>query len=186
MDMAFRVACSNRLGIIILEDMDSLTKETQVTRAALLSQLDGLEPKEGLLVLATTNNPEDIDPALAQRPSRFDRVWRFDLPDLALRRRYLNWALTGIGPETVAEIAEKTSGWSFAYLNELRTTAAILSVGKDQVALNEEVLLNAYDLLASQFRSGKKNHTMSNGNGAVGFTPAVSLRPAPGLSLNEI
>jgi len=86
----FDMASCKAPSLIVLEDIDSLANETQITRAGLLSELDGLSANEGVLVLASTNHPEDIDSALCHRPSRFDRVWHFKLPDSDLRRMYVN------------------------------------------------------------------------------------------------
>jgi len=111
-----------------LEDLDSLTRESRITRSALLQELDGLTSKEGMLIIGTTTNPDEIDPALTHRPSRFDRVWHFPIPSTQLRLEYLTGELNGLSPDVVQEITRLTAGWSFAYLKELRTTASILAM----------------------------------------------------------
>lgn len=57
--------------VVILEDLDSLINNNN--RSFFLNQLDGLESNDGLLVIGTTNHLNNIDPALRNRPSRFDR-----------------------------------------------------------------------------------------------------------------
>ena len=57
--------------VLVLEDLDSLINNNN--RSFFLNQLDGLESNDGLLVIGTTNHLENIDPALRNRPSRFDR-----------------------------------------------------------------------------------------------------------------
>ena len=138
-------------GLVVLEDMDSLTTESSITRTGLLAQLDGISPKEGVLVIGTTNNPEEIDPALAQRPSRFDRVWTFGLPNSALRQSYLTYAFpkTKLG---IYKLAEDTDGWSFAYLNELRVTAALTSIKRGDTEINDDDIKKALTLLLAQFK----------------------------------
>lgn len=158
-------------SLIILEDLDSLTGQSKVSRATLLGQLDGLSPKRGILVIGTTNHPEEIDPALVHRPSRFDRVWHFPLPDCPMRRQYLEWSL-GRDGEFVTSLAERTADWSFAYLNELRTTAAILAMERTPPAVTEQDTERAYELLAEQFQAGKKNHAVPTSNASVGFRTA--------------
>jgi hypothetical protein len=165
----FNYASERAPGLVILEDTDSLTRQSRVSRASLLAQLDGLVTAEGLLILGTTNNPGEIDPALVHRPSRFDRVWHFPLPDRGLRLSYLFWAFEGLSKELLVTLAERTPGWSFAYLNELRTTAAILSVSRKETAITDEALRRAFELLESQFRAGKKNHAVVEGESTVGF-----------------
>lgn len=165
----FSEATKKGPSVIVLEDLDSLTRESGITRAALLSLLDGLNPREGVLVLATTNNPEDLDPALARRPSRFDRVWRFGLPDTDLRQRYLDWAFPDVSQPVRERLASMTSGWSFAYLNELRVSAAIMALRSGRSEVGERDLLAAQDLMAVQFKAGKKGYEEKSEEGKVGF-----------------
>ena len=87
--------------IVVLEDLDTFTNETQLTRAGLLAQLDGIGRSDGVLVLGTTNHPEHVDSALLHRPSRFDRVWRFSLPDRELRHQYLVQAFPGADSQQI-------------------------------------------------------------------------------------
>jgi hypothetical protein len=158
--------------LILLEDMDSLTKESKLTRAGLLSKLDGLNSNKGILVIGTTNNPQDIDPALIHRPSRFDRVWHFNPPISKLRYDYLNWAITEDlkdRDQILEEITNKTKGWTFAYLNELRITASILAINRKKENIEKEDLLKALDQLVYQFKLGEKNHVFTDEEKMVGF-----------------
>ncbi|KIP02623.1 hypothetical protein PHLGIDRAFT_78882, partial [Phlebiopsis gigantea 11061_1 CR5-6] len=113
--------------ILILEDLDAMLLSE--ARPFFLNELDGLVR---ILTIATTNHPERIDDAILNRPSRFDVKYSFTLPDTALRETFANkWlakvnamsANTGVefaAPEaTASEVAEKTEGWSFAFLKEL-------------------------------------------------------------------
>jgi hypothetical protein len=168
----FQSAARCTPALIMLEDLDSLTQESRVSRANLLAQLDGLEPKSGLLVIGSTNHPGDVDPALVHRPSRFDRVWHFPLPNLPMRREYLAWAFDGLDDSTVDRLARNTGDWSFAYLNELRTTAAILAMERTPLAITSDLAERAHDLLAAQFDAGKKNHIAPPSDVGVGFRAA--------------
>jgi hypothetical protein len=170
--MAFSLAESQGPSILLLEDMDSLTHETMVSRSAFLALLDGLKANKGILILASSNNPDQIDPALLQRPSRFDRVWTFPVPDLFLRRRYLAHHFGSLPADMVESVAARTGDWSYAYLNELRTTAAILAVGQGAAGVTVDILDQSTTILASQFNSGKKNHVASSSENGVGFKVA--------------
>jgi hypothetical protein len=172
LDMAFKLAAREAPSMLVLEDLDSFTRETQVTRAAFLSHLDGIGSTDGILVLGTTNHPEDVDPALIHRPSRFDRVWHFGLPGGELRRRYLEQAFPDLGPGRIDGLGAETEGWSFAYLNELRTTAILLSLGSGSDAPGGDDIEKAHGLLATQFRAGRKNHVDTNQSSSVGFRVA--------------
>ena len=169
---AFKFATRDGAGIVILEEIDSIMKEGYLGRATILETLDGLNSQNGTLVLATTNNPEDVDPALAHRPSRFDRVWHFHSPDLQLRSRYLRDAFVELDVGIVNEIAAKTNGWSFAYLHELRTSALVLSVTQNGGKLTTDFVYRAFDLLQAQFKSGRKNHAVEQTDQGVGFKVA--------------
>lgn len=109
--------------ILIFEDLDALV--TPANRAYFLNQLDGFEKNVGLMVIGTTNHPERIDPAIVDRPSRFDRKYVFGLPGPVERLEYLqHWqrqlgAETGWRVEELGATVQETQGFSFAYLKEL-------------------------------------------------------------------
>ena len=64
---------------------------TDQNRSFFLNQLDGFAHNDGILTLATTNHPDRLDPAIVDRPSRFDRKYHFGLP--ALRARARTWRM---------------------------------------------------------------------------------------------
>jgi ATP-dependent 26S proteasome regulatory subunit len=167
--MLFKDAVLSAPSLVILEDLDSLMTTSRVSRANLLAQLDGLDAQAGPLVIATTNHPEQIDPALVHRPSRFDRVWHFILPDEKIRSGYLQHAFPQQTPEAIRLLARQTHGWSFAFLNELRTTASILALDRGRNSTAATEITEAFALLAPQFEAGKKNHVASEVQ-QLGFT----------------
>lgn len=109
--------------VLIFEDLDALV--TQDNRSFFLNQLDGFEKNVGMLVIATTNHPERIDPAILDRPSRFDRKYHFGLPAAEEREAYFLlwqqrlWTETNWSVESVTSLVDQTGGFSFAYLKEL-------------------------------------------------------------------
>lgn len=105
-------------AILVMEDLDTLVHEKN--RSVLLNELDGFARNDGILVLATANSPEKLDPALANRPSRFDLRLTFGAPSAALRRRYLAGHVVEWGSMTTqTELVAATRGFSFAHLQEL-------------------------------------------------------------------
>ena len=128
----FERARQLRPCVLVLEDLDALVNAQN--RSFFLNQLDGFEKNVGLVVLATTNHPERIDPAILDRPSRFDRTYHFDLPALEERITYLAlWekklaAKNGWSAALTASLAAKTEGFSFADLKELVVAALTHSV----------------------------------------------------------
>jgi ATP-dependent Zn protease len=115
--------------ILVLEDLDVLAKDE--LRSALLDELDGFAANTGIVALATTNHPEKLDAALLHRPSRFDRTYTFDLPDLAAREAFLRRWNASLQPalqlhdDAIPHFADQTEGFSFAYLKELVVSATM-------------------------------------------------------------
>ncbi|EED81272.1 predicted protein [Postia placenta Mad-698-R] len=128
----FRKAREMAPCVVVLEDLDSLINEGN--RAFFLNQLDGLAGNDGLLVLASTNHFERLDPALSNRPSRFDRKYPFENPDEEERGMYAKYWQDKLHdnkgvlfPDSlVAEIAATTDGFSFAYLKEVFVASLVL------------------------------------------------------------
>lgn len=122
----FERARQLRPCVLVLEDLDALIHAGN--RSFFLNQLDGFEQNVGLIVLATTNHPDRIDPALLDRPSRFDRKYHFELPAIAEREAYLRLWQARLGPKTkwtdklTMDLAARSDGFSFAYLKELVTS----------------------------------------------------------------
>jgi ATPase family associated with various cellular activities (AAA) len=123
--------------LVVLEDLDSLIKDEN--RAFLLNELDGFADNEGVVVIASTNHPEKLDPAILDRPSRFDRKYRFDLPALPERLAYIkhwNQALQiemRLTDSEAAAVAECADRFSFAYMKELFLSTMMEWIG-DQVS----------------------------------------------------
>jgi hypothetical protein len=149
--------------LVVLEDLDALIKDEN--RAFLLNELDGFADNEGVVVIASTNHPEKLDPAILDRPSRFDRKYRFDLPAPPERLAYVkhwNQALQiemRLTDSEAVAIAECTDRFSFAYLKELFLSAMMEWIG-DQVSDQapgsmSEALLERAALLREQLSGGQ-------------------------------
>jgi chaperone BCS1 len=89
----FERAAANTPALVILEDLDRAfptegkqTRERTVSFQTLLNCLDGVGTQDGVIVVATANDPTCLDPAILKRPGRFDRVVHFRNPDAELRR----------------------------------------------------------------------------------------------------
>lgn len=111
--------------LLIFEDLDSLV--TNDVRSYFLNEVDGLESNDGILMIGSTNHLDKLDPAIAKRPSRFDRKYHFKLPGEAERMLYCDFWKNKASrsklvhwPEGASEyIAKLTEGFSFAYMKEL-------------------------------------------------------------------
>jgi len=138
--------------IIFIDELDALGKmrgvgvlggndEKEQTLNQLLAELDGFDPREGVVLLAATNRPEVLDPALL-RAGRFDRQILIDRPDRRGREAILKVHLKKITVEPGldgARIAEITTGFTGADLANLVNEAAIVATrrGAEAVSLND-------------------------------------------------
>jgi cell division protease FtsH len=115
--------------------------EREQTLNQLLSELDGFNNNDGILILASTNRKDILDPALI-RPGRFDRIINIPLPDLTSRKQIINLYLKNkkTTPNIDVDlIAELTDGYSGAELKNLINEASILAVrqGLETIGINE-------------------------------------------------
>ncbi|MDI3281899.1 ATP-binding protein [Polyangium sp. 15x6] len=139
---------------LVLEDLDVLVRGTALS--ALLEDLDGLSGDTGILTLATSNHPEELDPALVDRPSRFDRVYRFEPPATSERRRYFERWNERLEPElrldaaVIADLVERTGDLSFAFLQELIVSAMVRWVAEPHRHPMPELLRSELDSLLAQ------------------------------------
>ncbi len=148
----FDRARRNVPALILFDELDGLAPSRADAEAhhqrsvvaQLLALLDGLETRNGISVLATTNHPESIDPAL-RRPGRFDRVVWMKRPDkrgrISILAHYLKPLRLAPGldaAELAAGLASATTGASGADLEHLCLTAARVCV-KETVGLGREI-----------------------------------------------
>lgn len=142
--------------LIVMEDIDSLIPKT--ARSFFLNEMDGFAQNTGVIVLATTNYPERLDPAIIDRPSRFDRKYHFDLPQAAERLRYLQTKLHDDAKLTAAgceQVAAATEGFSFAYLKELVLSSLVEWIDNPLPGQMDEVMRNRATILQAQMRTAQ-------------------------------
>jgi cell division protease FtsH len=155
----FKQAQQSAPCIIFIDEIDAIGRsrdsrfggndEREQTLNQLLSEMDGFDSSKGLLVMAATNRPEILDPALL-RPGRFDRRVVVDKPDLKGRVNILKVHSKGVNlDETVdfEEIALATSGAVGADLANMMNEAAINAVKHGRHAVAQKDLLEAVELV---------------------------------------
>lgn len=121
--------------------------EREQTLNQLLTEMDGFGANEGIIIIAATNRPDVLDPALL-RPGRFDRQVTVNLPDVKERESILNVHAKGkILDEQVKlkAIAERTPGYSGADLENLLNEAALLAVRRNKDSIGMEEIDEASD-----------------------------------------
>ncbi len=121
--------------------------EREQTLNQILVEMDGFEANLGVIVMAATNRPDVLDPALL-RPGRFDRRVVIDMPDIKDREEIL--AIHAQGKKLASEvnirkIAERTPGFSGADLANLMNEAAILAVRRGRTEVGEREVLESIE-----------------------------------------
>lgn len=120
--------------VLFLEDLDLYAEEREAEKSMLLgelmNQLDGAVENEDLVTVASTNRLHVVERALRNRPGRFDRIVRLDLPDEACRRRLLERLLfqARVAAADLALLAHHTYGYSGAQLEEVVNTIFMMAV----------------------------------------------------------
>ncbi len=169
----FSKAKDNQPCIIFLDEIDAVGRkrgaglggghdEREQTLNAILSEMDGFERQDGIIVIAATNRPDVLDPALL-RPGRFDRQIVVDLPDLKGREAILKVHSKRIRLAEGVDlgvIARGTPGFSGADLEALINEGALIAGGRGR----EEVRLHDLEEARDKVRFGrqKKSKAMSD------------------------
>jgi len=144
----FQQAASKSPCIIFIDELDALGKtrgtsmvgghdEREQTLNALLVEMDGFDSNSGVIVMAATNRPETLDPALL-RPGRFDRHVLVDRPDVRGREQILKVHVQNVKLDesvVLKEVAAITSGFVGADLANLVNEAALLAARKGKSAV---------------------------------------------------
>lgn len=145
-------------ALIFIDEIDSVGRvrgtglgggndEREQTLNQILAEMDGFDPEEAIVVLAATNRPDVLDPAL-MRPGRFDRKITLELPQRKARREILNVhsRKTPLADEIdLEEIAAATPGFSGADLANLVNEAALNATRDNRTKLSQEDFLDARD-----------------------------------------
>src|SRR5215213_390547 len=154
----FEQAKQNSPCIIFMDEIDAVGRqrgaglggghdEREQTLNQLLVEMDGFDSKSGIIMLAATNRPDILDPALL-RPGRFDRQIVVDRPDLPGREKILQVHTRGkpLGPDVNIEtLARSTPGFTGADLANLVNEAALLAARHDKEQINQSEMEEAID-----------------------------------------
>ena len=169
----FEEAKKNAPCIIFIDEIDAIGKsrdshygggndEREQTLNQLLTEMDGFDAAKGVIILAATNRPESLDPALT-RPGRFDRRVPVELPDLKGRESILRLHAqrVKIGPDCdFAVVARMTPGASGAELANIINEAALGAVRHHRMAVTQYDLQEAVDTILAGAQ--KKNKILSD------------------------
>jgi len=168
----FDQAKKNHPCIIFIDEIDAVGRhrgaglggghdEREQTLNQLLVEMDGFGANEGVVIMAATNRPDILDPALT-RPGRFDRQVTVGYPDVKGREAILKVHAKGkpMGPDVnLATVAKTTAGFTGADLENLLNEAALLAARKDKKAITMEEIGEA--TIKVVVGTEKKSHVMN-------------------------
>ena len=154
----FRQAETKAPCIVFIDELDALGKvrlqspmggheEREQTLNQLLSEMDGFDARKGVIIMAATNRPEVLDPALL-RPGRFDRQVLVDKPDVNGREAILKIHVRQVKLADSVDlriIAARTAGFAGADLANLVNEAALLAARRDKAAVDRADFEEAID-----------------------------------------
>ena len=168
----FRQAKEKAPCIVFIDEIDAIGKkrdgqlggndEREQTLNQLLTEMDGFESNNGVIILAATNRPESLDPALT-RPGRFDRRVPVELPDLAGREAILRVhakkikTADNVDFHTIARMAAGTSG---AELANIINEAALRAVRSGRTVVEQADLEESIEVVIAGYQ--KKNAIMTD------------------------
>ena len=168
----FKQAKEKAPCIVFIDEIDAIGKtrdnqlssndEREQTLNQLLTEMDGFEGNNGVIILAATNRPESLDPALT-RPGRFDRRVPVELPDLQGREAILRVHAKKIKTEpniNYAQIARMASGASGAELANIVNEAALRAVRNHRTAASQADMEESIEVVIAGYQ--KKNAILTD------------------------
>ena len=167
----FDTAKINRPSLIFIDEIDAVGRqrgaglggghdEREQTLNQLLVEMDGFDPNAGVIMIAATNRPDVLDPALL-RPGRFDRRVVVDAPDVVGRKAIFNVHLRGKPIEddiNVDTLAKLTPGFTGADIMNVVNEAAILAARRDK----SKVSMSEFDEARDRVLMGPERKTRMN------------------------
>ncbi|HLD11593.1 MAG TPA: ATP-dependent zinc metalloprotease FtsH, partial [Patescibacteria group bacterium] len=167
----FSTAKKTAPSIIFIDEMDAIGRqrgmgiagghdEREQTLNQILVEMDGFEPSDNVIVIAATNRPDILDPALT-RPGRFDRTVLLDLPDIEGRKGILKVHMRGkrfSEHVDLDKIARRTVGFSGADLANMLNEAAILAARQNKKQIDADDLEEA----ATKIKLGPEKKRMQS------------------------
>ncbi|MHB2026598.1 MAG: AAA family ATPase [Elusimicrobiota bacterium] len=174
LERAFYLGKKHAPAILVFEDLDRLVRSNEISISHFLNIMDGLKVMDGVLVIATSNYPERLDPALIHRPSRFDRMWRFSLPNINQRLALLQKkGGRFFSEDALRAVARGASGFSMAYTQEI-VVNALLDCAQTNGTPQDEHLLKSLNALRTQRKSASKTEDVLAERESIGFARAAN------------
>ncbi len=152
----FKMAKESSPSIIFIDEIDAIGRhrgkamamsndEREQTLNQILVEMDGFDPRTNVIIIAATNRPDMLDPALV-RPGRFDRHIRLELPDVTEREEIMKIHMKGkpfAGSVEIKKLAKQSVGFSGADIENMLNEAAILAARRDGTEISVHDLIEA-------------------------------------------
>ena len=130
-------------AILVIEDLNWLLEKVNVS--TFLNLIDGIEATVtgGLMLIATSNHPQQLDSAINNRPGRFDVVIEIPPPAEAMRKRFFTSKLLHVDAAMVDRLVTTTEGLSFAHLQEVLRLSGLSAIHQERAQRSDDDLLAA-------------------------------------------
>lgn len=194
----FEQAKANAPAIVFVDEIDAVGRhrgaglggghdEREQTLNQLLVEMDGFDVKGGVILIAATNRPDILDPALL-RPGRFDRQIAVDRPDMQGRLEILKVHQKGkpVAPDVdLSAVARRTPGFTGADLSNVLNEAALLTARSDKKLIDNHSLDEAIDRVVAgpqkrtRIMSDKEKKITAYHEGGHALVAAASRTPTP-------
>ena len=162
----FRTAKKNAPAILFIDELDAIAtirlndssgadREVQRTLMQLLSEMDGFDSRGDVRLIAATNRPDALDPAIL-RPGRFDRVVKVPMPDIEARERIIKIHIENMiisNDIDLGKLAKLTEGSTGADLKAIATEAGMLAIRADKDSVDMYDFLDAIEKVSRSVRS---------------------------------
>src|SRR5215469_11828478 len=171
----FRLARFLQPSLMVIEDVDLIARERthmrdpseEVLLNKLLNEMDGLQEDAEVLLILTTNRPEQIEPALVSRPGRIDQAIEFPLPDEEGRTKLTKLYAKGleISDGVLETVVSRTKGVSAAFIKELMRRCAQFQIESSRGNVLTQAAVDAA-IEEMLFTGGALNRRLLGGEGA--------------------
>lgn len=161
---AFSYAEEQSPSLLYFEDLDSLL-ERNIDLSSFLNLMDGINSKNGIMVIATANEIRQLKPSITDRPSRFDRKFEICLPDQKMAYIYLSrWfgkTISSTKIKSLSKLSEQNN-FSYAYLKELYISSMFEALSKKRKVPTEKDIDIAVNRLMREKNIIKKKNVKTD------------------------
>jgi hypothetical protein len=169
--------CEQAPAILVIEDLDWLFHSARLNVSTFLNMLDGVDRRDGgLLLIATSNNPESLDPAINNRPGRFDLAIEVTCPDAGMRGEFFRRSTLAApcGERALNKLLSLSAGLSFSHLREIESQSGLSALREGRSARGEQDVLRAAERVSRTHAEAKRGFPQQTA--PFGLCPPRTMR----------